>query len=193
MRYEKFQSNPLDCRKFKARLNAVLDAREDVSHDADLRAHARHCPSCAQWMHALTAVLAAIEETTPIAPAISLAPQHDFALRVLHSVDLERKQQRRWYRWRIASLAIAGGLLIAVLNWGLPDGGNSLTTLPSHPVTTPAPMRQLADLAGDLSSPPMVFVGNVAEGFKPVTTSVNTALQTLLRSVPGNDLPPHVL
>jgi hypothetical protein len=39
----------------------------------------------------------------------------------------------------------------------------------------------------------MAWVGHVAQGFKPVTDSVNTALQTLIRTVPGNEVPLDVL
>ena len=202
MRYDRLHRDEIDCRKFKARLDSVLDERQDPETDSELDAHIQSCPSCADWMAAHIELLEAMPNDAAEASDDSILRglnlrdaircALDFALRVLQVVEGERQRQNRWRRWRIASLAVAAGLMIAVLNWRWPDVGGQMAGPPDHPVAS-LPMAQLADFAGDISTQQKALVGNMAEGFKPVTTSVNTAINTLLRALPVAEIPPHVL
>ena len=185
MRYQELDAGKIDCRRFKARLNAVLDERRGPEHDSQLRLHARHCPDCASWMKSQTTALAALE---------SMADEEcpaDFAFRVVQSVEPVR-QPSRWRRWAVAALALAAGLLLAVLGWRSPE---TTPNRPETPVAKQSPAvptyellaRETEHFAVNLRSHHLVVVGEVAEGFKPVTSSVFTALNTLWCALPGGE------
>src|SRR5262245_43986354 len=173
MRYHELDLGKIDCRRFKARLDAVLDERRRPEQDAQLRSHARYCPDCAAWMKSQAMVLAALE---------SMADEEcpaDFAFRVLQSVEPVRRPSR-WRRLAVAAMAVAAGLLLAILAWRSPDAAPNR---PETPVAqqTPAvpPYEILEHFAVNLKSHQLVVVGEVADGFKPVTSSVFTALNSL--------------
>jgi predicted anti-sigma-YlaC factor YlaD len=185
MRYHELDVEKIDCRRFKARLDAVLDERRRPEQDRQLRSHARHCPDCAAWMKSQTTALAALE---------SMADENcpaDFAFRVLQSVEPVRRPAR-WRRWAVTALAVAAGLLLAILGWRSPE------TAPNRPQTPMAKQspavppyeiiaRETEHFADDFKAHQLIVVGEVAEGFKPVTSSVFTALNTLWRALPGSE------
>jgi predicted anti-sigma-YlaC factor YlaD len=190
MHYHALDVGKFDCRKFKARLDVALDERRRPEQDAQLRSHARHCADCAAWMKSQTTALAALESM-----AVEECPA-DFAFRVLQSVEPLRRPPR-WRRWAVAALAVAAGLLLAVLGWRSPEVAPNRPETPiakqSPAVPSPAVpsyeilARKTEDFAVNLKSHQLVVVGEVAEGFKPVTSSVFTALNSRWRALPGSE------
>jgi len=175
----------IDCRRFKARLDSVLDERRRPEQDAQLRSHTRHCPDCAAWMKSQTVALAALESMTDAeCPA-------DFAFRVLQSVKPIRRPAR-WRRWAAAALAVAAGLLLAILGWKSPETAPSRPDTPMAKQSPTVPSyeilaRETEHFAVNLKDHQLIVVGEVAEGFKPVTSSVFTALNTLWHALPGSE------
>ncbi len=180
------------CAEFRVRLDGILDARCSPQRDPELRAHARHCPKCAEWLAGHDELLAAV----PDLPMISPAP--DFGLQVLQ--ELAQVQRQSNHRKRLAQLtmALAAGLLIALASWRSLSvfQGDSVPKFVNHPalgaVAFEAHYLQLAEttrnLAGNITSPQVELAGEVAEGFKPVTRSVYSALHNLWRILPGSDV-----
>jgi predicted anti-sigma-YlaC factor YlaD len=185
MRYHELDTGKVDCRRFKARLDAVLDERRSPEQDARLRSHARDCPDCAAWMKSQATVLAALE---------SMADEEcpaDFAFRVVQSVEPAHRPPR-WRRWAVAAMAVAAGLLLAILGWRSPDAAPNQPEMPvaqQSPAEPPYEIfaRETEHFAVNLRSHQLVVVGEVADGFKPVTSSVFTALNTLWRALPGGE------
>lgn len=89
-------------------------------------------------------------------------------------------------------MAVAAGLLLAILAWRSPDAAPSR---PETPIVEQSPAvlpfeklaRETEHFAVNLRSHQLVVVGEVADGFKPVTSSVFTALNTLWRALPGSE------
>jgi predicted anti-sigma-YlaC factor YlaD len=186
MHYHGLEAGKIDCRRFKARLDALLDERRRPEQDAQLRSHARHCPDCASWMESQTMVLAALE---------SMADEQcpaDFAFRVVQSIDADRHRWSHWRRWAVAALALAAGLLLAFLGWRSPETAPNRPEAPMVKQSPPVPpyellARETEYFAVNLKAHQLVVVGEVAEGFKPVTSSVFSALNTLWRALPGSE------
>ncbi|HEY2882153.1 MAG TPA: hypothetical protein VGJ15_06955 [Pirellulales bacterium] len=177
----------MQCAEFKVRLDWVLDHRGQPDDDLKLRAHARNCPDCGDWMSAHTELFS---DVTELAPA---PPNADFALCVLQTVETERQRFRRLRMRAVAALSLAAALVISVVGWQIvgssdtvaPSGGGS-----SQPIALN--YRQLAETTRIVTSENLALMGQVAEGLKPVT-SVYTALNSLLRTLPGNELANVVL
>ena len=184
MHYHGRDIESLECRQFRARLDLVLDERLRPERDPELRAHARRCSNCAGWMKAQTRALAALESMADAeCPA-------DLAFRVVQSHEPDRRRPLHWRRWTIASLAIAAGLLLAILSWRSPEANRPETPLAKQsPPVPPYELlaRETQDFAFNLKAHQLVVVGEVAEGFKPVTSSVFSALNTLWRALPGSE------
>jgi len=185
MRYHELDAGKVDCRRFKARLDAVLDERRRPEQDSQLRSHARHCPECTSWMKSQTMALTALESM-----AAEECPA-DFAFRVLQSIEPVRRPSH-WRRWAVAALALAAGLLLAILGWRSPDAAPNQPQTPlanQSPVVQPYEIfaRETEHFAVNLKSHQLVVVGEVADGFKPVTSSVFTALNSLWRALPGSE------
>jgi len=181
MHYHPLNADKLDCRQFKWRLDAVLDERQQPEQDSQLRTHARHCPDCAAWMREQTSALSALE---------SLADANcppDLAFRVVQSFAAQRRHPALWRRWAVAALSVAAGLLLLVLIW---RNGDIERRQPHMPITTQSPLpayELLAREADNWKTKQLGVVGEVAHGFKPVTSSVYTALNNLWRALPGSE------
>jgi predicted anti-sigma-YlaC factor YlaD len=185
MRYHELDVGKVDCRRFRSRLDAVLDERRRPEQDAQLRSHARHCPDCEAWMKSQMMALAALasmadEECPP-----------DFAFRVVQSVEPVGRPSH-WRRLAVAAMAVAAGLLLAILSWRSPEAAPNRPETPlvkQSPTVRPYEIlaRETEHLAVNLKSHQLVVVGEVADGFKPVTSSVFTALNTLWRALPGSE------
>src|SRR5262245_39137682 len=177
----------LSCAEFKMRLDEVLDARRQPDRDQQLRDHARRCAKCAQWMDDHKVLLATVGEIA------GESPRPDFSFQVLQAVEIQQRQQRRRV-WRAALLALAAGLLIAAVGWRIPRGSQLPQELANEgQPPTFAYASIVVDLASSLTTKPTRLAGEVAEGFKPVTSSVYTALHTLWRTLPGSESAQKVL
>ena len=136
MHYAESNCAELNCAEFKVRLDAALDARRPPQRDADLSRHARKCPKCAQWLASHATLLGAVQSF----PAI--VARADFSARVVQQFEADVRTAVRWRRLAIASLAVAAGLLIALL-----------------PLTGCAGGTRAAALGVDLALEPLVGAG----------------------------------
>jgi predicted anti-sigma-YlaC factor YlaD len=175
----------MQCPEFKTRLDWILDHRESPRHDAKLRAHARQCSNCADWLDAHDMLLAGFQQ------AQFPRPVADFSLRVLGTVEAQRVQRKRWRVLAVACLSVAAALLVIVLSWRSSDAPpvaqEPNVRAPVRPLVA-MDYEQFAQRTMNLTTKQLVLMGKVAEGFKPVTSSVYTALNSLLRSLPGSEL-----
>lgn len=97
----------MHCRQTEQRLHALLDSRQDIDHDDQLRAHLETCDRCATLAAAYVAAVR--RPTTPVdTPIINLAD------RVIAKV-MTASPPRRNGHWRVwGTLALAASLLVAV-------------------------------------------------------------------------------
>ncbi len=133
-------------------------------------------------------MLATVEKLPP--PAL----RADFSIRVLQSFDdaqhkVQKDIHRRW-TWAISALASAAAVLLTVYSWrDRPPAVRSLE-LPYKNVQPLAAIdyQQILADAETITSQHGAWVTELAEGLKPVTSSVNSALHTLWRKLPTNEL-----
>jgi hypothetical protein len=162
MQHELSESTELNCVAFRSRLDAVLDSRRSPQLDLPLRAHAKRCQTCAEWLATQTAVLEVVESAPAIGPAT------DFGLQTLQTLQVGRQQQRRRRRRLIGSIAVAASLLVAVTAWREPAQERVVdvgATTPSASTKIPAAVLKRVD--------------EVSQDFKPVSGSVYTALNAI--------------
>ena len=123
-------------------------------------------------------------------PAPALAS--DFGIRVLQSVNAERRQKNRWRIWTAASLSVAASLAIAMFSARHAEfdavPGTSAREWRPHEMA-----NSIAAEAGRLTNKQFVLVGKMADGVRPVTSSVYSALNNLWRALPGSELAHAVL
>ena len=126
------------------------------------------------------------------------SPAPDFGIKVLQELAQVQRQNNRRKRLARLTMALAAGLLIALASWrslGVFQG-DSVPKFANHPASGAVAFEthylQLAkttrNLAGNITSPQVELAGEVAEGFKPVTRSVYSALHNLWRTLPGSDV-----
>ena len=160
MQHELSESTELNCVGFRSRLDAVLDSRRSPQLDLPLRAHAKRCPACAEWLATQTAVLEVVEDVPAIGPAT------DFGLQVLQTLQVQREQHRR-RRWRVvgSTIAVAASLLVAVMMWHDPaETQQAANVAAAHSAEIPAVLKR---------------VDEVSQDFKPSSGSVYTALNAI--------------
>jgi hypothetical protein len=161
MPYEEFEQPELNCAAFKSRLDAVLDSRRSPQLDLPLRAHARHCRTCAQWLATQTELMDVVQ----MGNVPELRP--DFALQVVQAAEIQRRRQQRGLLRAVASLAVAAGLLIGVTMLRSPaprvatGNGEVATASPGIP---PGVLKQVSQVSQDI---------------KPMSGSVYTALNAI--------------
>jgi predicted anti-sigma-YlaC factor YlaD len=126
-----------------------------------LCAHARQCPTCAQWLATETALIEIV------AGKPQAEPSPEFTMRVVQTVEIERHQQRRQHRWQLISLAVAASLLVAVMAWRGPAGRE----VPGELAATTQPP--------ELPAAMLERMGQVSQDIKPVSGSVYTALNAI--------------
>jgi anti-sigma factor RsiW len=170
--------NSRHCEEFETRLNDLLDRRIAPDDDSQLCSHARRCRECAELMSAHLAVTAALKDLPPE------APDETFLFAVMNRFEQERtgptRRQRR--QWLAISLVTAASALIALTLW-------RGTTNPTAPAKIDdssydrlaEETQELATLVSKLQSEVM---NELAEGFKPVTTSFGAAYDALRRAMP---------
>jgi hypothetical protein len=123
-------------------------------------------------------------------PAPALAS--DFGIRVLQAVDADHRQKKRSRIWIAAGLSVAASLAITVIGSQRAElGGRAVA--PLREIWSPDVTSSIAAEAGRLTNKQIVLVGKVADGFKPVTSSVYLALRNMWRALPGSDVADAVL
>src|SRR4051812_18426129 len=156
------------CEEFRSRLDVVLDERHSPAADPQLRSHARRCADCGQWMKTSSALLKIVGRV-PLPE-----PTADFSIGVLKSLELECKTQRevRGRRaWAISAIATAAAVLFAFVGWRdrqappEPPHGNAQQYVVLD-------YQQFLVDAGALTSERGAWVAELAQGLKPVTSSV---------------------
>ncbi len=161
MPYEEFEPQKLNCAAFKSRLDAVLDSRRSPQLDLPLRADARRCRPCAQWLATQTELMDAVQ--------VGGVPElrADFALQIVQAAVTQRRQQKRGLLRAIASLAVAASLLIGVTVMRNPaprDANHDGEVVATSPGIPPGVLKQ---------------VGQVSQDIKPMSGSVYTALNAI--------------
>ena len=175
----------MQCGEFRTRLDSVVDARRSPEQDRQLSAHARHCPDCAQWMADYGALLDEIN----LAPTPALGS--DFGLGVLQAANAHRQQKKRSRIWIATALSVAASLLIAVFVAQHSQSGTAgFSTQEFQPGVF---ANSIAAKTRSLTNKQIVLVGEVADGFRPVTSSVYRAFNNLWRALPGSELAHAVL
>jgi hypothetical protein len=161
MRYEEFEQAELNCAAFKSRLDEVLDSRWSPQLDLPLRAHARRCRSCAQWLATQTELM----EALPVGGVPELRP--DFALQIVQTAETQRQQQKRVMLRAVAALAVAAGLMIGV------------TVMRSPAPSDVANQEEVAVASPEIPPEVLKQVGQVSQDIKPMSGSVYTALNAI--------------
>ncbi len=178
------------CQEFKARLDVQLDKRLPPLLDPNLRAHSLECPECCAWLDTSAAVLSALESTRP------LVSRPEFSISVLQSFESGQRDRRRSRRLALvgglSAMAVAATLLLAILSWG-PESRfkKSAPTVQSQSFAD-INYEQILVSASAITSHHSVWMSELAEGLRPATSSVNSAIHTLLRTLPASELA-HVL
>jgi hypothetical protein len=159
--------------------------------DSRLRAHASRCPDCAGWLKGSAALTTAVTKMSRPEPAA------DFSIRVVQSYSAEKRQvqkdlRRRWV-WGGSALAAAAAVLLAVFGAReAPPNGQHLVPAPRVEPLLGFNYQQLLLSAGNITRRQSAWVAELAQGLKPVTSSVHSAFSTLRRTLPANQLA-HVL
>jgi hypothetical protein len=194
----------MQCVEFETRLNDLLDDRHSPSLDTLLNEHADHCSSCAELLACHESLLEGLQALPKV--RLSYDGRRAFSEKILlavaplpgdsltepaHGELVERSLQAATSRsssWAVIGLAIAAAaaILIAVLPWFESDRDPATPNQPSLSIAednsrrnTPMPHTDIAwDNLGELH--PIAWVGfQVADGLKPVTSSMVSALREL--------------
>jgi anti-sigma factor RsiW len=190
----------MHCETFKSQLNNVLDERLNPQTDSSLRAHALRCGECAELLDMHGELLSTVRQL----PAV--APRADFAFRVMAAFEADSAARksvdpttRRWSsRWLTGILAVAAALGFVVVSW---DGSNPKPGDLARPQVVGQSPREVAVISAPLSVSHSAadleqhreWVAGLAQGIKPVTSSVYTALQTIWRTLPASELAQVIL
>jgi hypothetical protein len=197
----------MHCERFKSRLNFVLDERLDPQSDSLLRGHARRCSECADLLEVHGELFSAVEELP------HPRPRADFSFRVMaafESAELatatplvsvapksdvpHRSKSAR--RWAFGGLAAAAAAMIGIVMTSSavgPAPEQIVNVIEQTPVRigTPhilTPFAMGPAVLGNDVDAQRVWVGELTEGIKPVTSSVYTALRTVWRTLPASEL-----
>jgi hypothetical protein len=195
----------MQCVEFETRLNDLLDERHAPSLDTLLNEHADHCASCADLLSHHETLLEGVEALPKV--RLSHDGRRAFAERVFSALtpmpidSLSRIEEptlversptvqatSRSSAWAMVGFAIAAAaaILIAVLPW---FGSGRDPAAPNQPSISiaednsggnpPLPPTDIPwDNLGELH--PIAWVGfQVADGLKPVTSSMVSALREL--------------
>jgi anti-sigma factor RsiW len=172
--------NSRHCVEFESRLNDLLDRRIAPDDDSYLCSHARRCPQCADLMSAHLAVTAALRDLQ------AEGPDETFPFAIMNRIEQERSvtthRQRR--QWLAISLVTAASALVAFTLWrGTTNPVTPTDVTNSSYDRLAEETQELATLVSKLQSEVM---NELAEGFKPVTTSFGAAYNAIRRAMPDN-------
>jgi len=198
----------MHCERFKSRLNFVLDERLDPQSDSLLRGHARRCTECADLLESHVELLSAVEELP------HPRPRADFSFRVMAAFEAAQSEatatplvsvaamsdlphrSRPARRWAFGGLAAAAAAVIGIVMTSSAVGPAPelvVNVVEQRPVRvgTPhvlTPFAMGPAVLGNDVDAQRVWVGELTEGIKPVTSSVYTALRTVWRTLPASEL-----
>ena len=203
----------MKCGEFETRIQSVLDCRESLGDDQTLREHADQCADCAAVLDAYNAMLDAVEihETPEL--------DDDFGQRVVQLTFAPQAagsaNSRYATRAMVVALAsIAALIMISVLPrlWishdpapspGGPTGTLQLTGpgTPSEPSTTTEDPEQIvasdpdwrslwSQLSSRIASEDLQPIETLAEGIRPITNSLTTAVDGLRTTFPVGGVSP---
>lgn len=188
----------MNCTEFEARLNELLDERRRLAGDRLLAAHAAQCTECAELAAEYSMLASAAAKMAQGARVPEKALRPEFTLQVLSSLE-PRQVRGRWsskmLRGGAIALAAAAAVLMAVMNWPRPEAGGGPSSGPTNVASASNESIFMAvqwDLVVlDAAAQRMGWMGEVAEGFRPVTQSFYSALNALRRALPGHAVPAH--
>ena len=190
----------MNCTEFETRLNELLDQRRSLTGDRLLAEHATGCAECAQLAAEYSILVATMAKLPQEAFLSEKSLRPEFSLEVLKSLELREVGQAGWSRKKVLrsaaiAMAAAAAVLVAVMNWPRPEGDGQLPGGTTTVATTSSQSILLAGewelLVRDAAAERMGWMGDVAEGFRPVTQSLYSALNALRRALPGQMAPVH--
>jgi len=199
----------MQCSEFQQRWQLLLDERERPEFDAQLRDHAEHCSGCAELLDLQEQLFIGLAATRPSAPD-DLA---DGTLARLHQSQQSYGRRRRAAALISVGLAVAVLLFLYPPAATVPPVGIGTTSAivsvdpPSrvdfHPASSPempgedrrsldedisAWLRDLwlrATAATQFGRMGLQPVEQFAEGFEPLASTLNVAINTLRRGMPA--------
>jgi hypothetical protein len=197
----------MNCERFEAKLDELVDQRLPADSDASLMNHVERCPRCARLLADYETIVDAMNQ-------VQLPDSNELGARVLaelaapaaspaHAVELPQRNSPRVFvraaAWTLATVAAV--LLIAVVithgnNTAKPDGSNSLTVKSVDP-RPHSPNDRLVAISveefhtvADLIDAQHRNLEQVSDRLRPVTRSMSAAFQALRHSSqPRSDLP----
>lgn len=194
------------CTDFEAKLNELLDQGRSLKSDAELCQHARECPACSDLAAAYSQLRLATQKLA------EPEPSPEFSVAVLQSFNASRRveiQRRRTGRRRalMGLVAVAAALVLAITlrPKPLPEVAAPIAKVEAQakaPVDLPATDTDETGAAQavfvltdqyevfvretDSTVRHMEWVGEVAEGFRPLGQSLYSALNAIRRTLPIN-------
>lgn len=166
------------CVDFERRWQELLDRRQPPQADDRLARHAAECDTCQRWLADQEAVFGDWSEPLSASVAESLAG--DFAARVVCAVDADARR-RRTERRVVAGLAIAAGLLFALLGtWSRNDVERRNSVIASAPSEANSQTESL------VRTVPATVAEAATASFAAAPPSASTpAPETLPETLPG--------
>ena len=189
----------MQCHQFESRVNELLDRRAALESDSALMAHSFVCADCAEVLSGYQSLMASVPlldlEDGEIGPA-------DRILAVVGPTKSRGESAYAWY-W---CFAVAAAVVLGALPWlsrrldtAAPPASASVTDLADHgQQSVPQTQEGAGDLwtagrnerylvmAEELAVRQLVWVEPVANGLRPVTSSMSAALSALRRTLPGS-------
>jgi hypothetical protein len=203
------------CEEFEIRFHGLLDRRVRPETDASLCAHAQTCPECSALLETQELLFSGLSALRPAAPRdISLDVLAAVQTPVRPADSVRWSVARRWFPWVAAACLMISAGAFVLRGLQLPTRPESLATTqivvqPAHPVSgthllKPEYAKLVRDTgeslafalcgSGDSSQTAPAaaqpaaaadWFEEVTNGIRPLTRSVEEALDALRQSIPG--------
>jgi anti-sigma factor RsiW len=182
----------VQCEKFEARLNSLLDQRLPAEKDGELGAHASSCSSCRDLLSGHEQLLDALELLE--SPALPTG----FAQAVVQKVSQPEFKRPGSKRPAIA-IWVAAAAAVLLLGIGIAQWNRGPVALPGPELNNPAPtpesdsaqspvrwpLQTYSAIWGELSAEPIEQkVDEIAVELRPIAVSISAALEALKQSLP---------
>ncbi len=170
----------MDCQTIKQELVAFLDNEVSATLKAQIEAHLKGCPGCAQEMRALQASWQMLDRSLPPVPGEGFTAS--VMNRIRQTPESSAELKPIWAEKFLPSL-IAAAVILVVLLMGLLVSGHLRLTIKAPTAQLPAPLVEPEVEVTSKESQPIVLEASeaVAEPKEvvPVTIPVPQAIQTL--------------
>lgn len=191
------------CHEFETRLNDLLDERRQPRLDVQLSRHTRQCDQCEGLLRSYEAVFEGLQSLPVLEVDSDLGARVVADFRPTVAMRMQRRESlRQWSRWLMVAAAM---LAAAVPAWYVgrmsisPPNGDRPTPQLTNNIEQPPvggstvasrlnyDYEELARMAAPIASRPLAVAGDMADGLKPVATSMSAAFDALRRTIPRGD------